>query len=898
MLMSYPTPRRTIVRIGLRGLASMLLMAVALGAACQAAAGAEATAPVDEAGGGALRLGPVVPGATTRLEELLRGFTDEELAAAQRAVPTRSDPGLKPPVPRQVHVTGTVFLDKNQNGARDAGEEGLGSVFVTDGEILTRTDAAGAFRLSFRFDEETHCRFVIATRPTGYTPVGPWFLRIGFAETETQYRADFAFVEDAHSAQKDFWFISTSDSQFTEPGTMLSIAKDYAQVTEAPGSPAFLLTVGDLTMEGSHWQWDMYERIRAASRVMVYDGFGGHDGNCLRPRSTVNYELRVGPPYYSFNYGGVHFVQFVTEKAYLGPKAHTRQESWLHADLRSVAQGTPVVVATHYPLPAEWFDQRKQEGVNVVCQLAGHWHAVQAGSRNRVPVLIAAPARNRDWGAFTTAYRWIRVASGSVSSELRVAGQYQRLKCLAPGPEAATGSQPLVVLAYDSARLVKKVTCDVTSPQGKRQTLELARQGDWSWHGLFSPDVPGDWRVALRAIDTMGAEWRRAHTVRVTDARLATPHADGDFPWILAGDPPRRLPAGPGAPLYPLWVKYTGSVHVLHASPAVAHGNVYVAVTNPNAGSPGSGVLCLDAKTGEERWRAASPLGDIRGPVTVHGSWVYAITGESWVAAFDARTGQRVWSTPLDESYRLGRPLAVNQSPPVPTPQGILATDWQTPQILLDPATGRELARLQGNAGAYAAFTTVFDGTMYSAWRGHRMAIKIPSGQVAWKGEESARSTSAGIVVQDKFLYTGGSTCKAIDAAGGNLRWQCSVSNAGYQQPVPVVWDDLVLINGTQFTAADLTSGKARWTVACGRDPERFARCQRQFLAGSSTPLVAGGLAYFGHDDSSLRAVDRGGKVCWEYRLGTPIKTSPVVSGNLLFVHDYAGNLWCFAPGK
>ena len=32
--------------------------------------------------------------------------------------------------------------------------------------------------------------------------------------------------------------------------------------------------------------------------------------------------------------------------------------------------------------------------------------------------------------------------------------------------------------------------------------------------------------------------------------------------------------------------------------------------------------------------------------------------------------------------------------------------------------------------------------------------------------------------------------------------------------------------------------------------------------------------------------------------MGTPVNTSPVVSGNLLFVHDYAGNLWCFAPGR
>jgi hypothetical protein len=66
-------------------------------------------------------------------------------------------------------------------------------------------------------------------------------------------------------------------------------------------------------------------------------------------------------------------------------------------------------------------------------------------------------------------------------------------------------------------------------------------------------------------------------------------------------------------------------------------------------------------------------------------------------------------------------------------------------------------------------------------------------------------------------------------------------------------------------------------------------------MAGSSTPFIAGELAWFGHDDTSIRAVNKAGKVVWEYILGTPIKTSPVITGNLLLVHDFAGNLWCFA---
>lgn len=81
----------------------------------------------------------------------------------------------------------------------------------------------------------------------------------------------------------------------------------------------------------------------------------------------------------------------------------------------------------------------------------------------------------------------------------------------------------------------------------------------------------------------------------------------------------------------------------------------------------------------------------------------------------------------------------------------------------------------------------------------------------------------------------------------------------------------------------------------CGREADRFLRSRRQSMAGSSTPIIAGDLAWFGHDDTSVRAINRAGDVVWEYRLGTPIKTAPAITGNLLLVHDYAGNLWCFA---
>ena len=865
--------------------------------------------------------------------DLLRGFDDAELQALRKQIPQRPEPELGVARPRLVIVSGMVFEDRNGNGTRDADEPGLPGVSVSDGERVLRTGDDGGFRFQLRFDENPHHRFVVVTRSTGFRPTRRFFERIPFDEPRVDYSVDFGLVRDPASAKREFWFMTASDSQFTNIEQMIPTAKDYAQVTSAPamprlGKPAFLATAGDLTMNGSQYEWDMYDFIRGQSKIPVYEGFGGHDGNCLDPRCTVSFEQRIGPPYYSWDYGGVHFIQLVYETGYLRTPARERQSDWLQADLKSLPPKMPVIAVSHYPLDAGWFDQRRDEGINVICQIGAHWHVVQAGSRGGVPVLNSAPARGRDWGAYSRTYRWVMVTPDGVRSKLRVAGQYKRLRVVAPGLTARSGQQPLVVIAYDTALEVHTVSVQWTSPSGNRSITELEQRGDWSWNGDFHPREPGEWIAFIEATDVSGNTWKHSQTVNVEGATSSSRTRESSEPndlnshessHILSGSPPRVHSTGPSAPLFPKWVTHTGSVHVLHNSPVVANGRVYVSVGNPNVSSLAlqsraidnssrsalesqptiwpraqPGVLCLDITTGEQIWKADSPHGDIRGPVSIHSGNVFAITGDSHVACWNADTGDPLWSIPLNTSYADGRPLAINNSPPIPTRFGLLVTDWQKPQSLLNYADGRRLTTLSGDTGYYASFATVFDDVMYSVRRGGGSAIHLPDGKQLYTFDEPSRSTSAPIVVDGKLIYNGSSGIRVRDAATGDLIWQKGIANAGYQNAIPVVWGDRILVNGTNLVILDLKTGETLHTVPCGREPERFHRSRRQALAGSSTPIVAGDLAWFGHDDTSLRGITRDGKVVWELRLGTPIKTAPAVTGNLLLTHDFAGNLWCF----
>jgi len=295
-------------------------------------------------------LEPVEHRLGTATTDLIRGDTVAELDYARAIVPEKLEPPVGTPVPREVRVEGRVFLDRNGNGKLDEGEPGLHNVLITDGSSIHRTDNDGNFTLSFLVELENHCRFVVVTRPTGYRPTTFFFLRIPFDEEMTEYFVNFGFCEDEASHRSEFSFLVASDSQFRHPEAMIAIAKDFAQMTESSDDLAFLVTIGDLTMSGTHYQWDMYDQIQKASRLFVYNGFGGHDGNCPKERSTLNYECRIGPPYYSWDYGGVHFIQFVTEGGYLSEAARARQQTWLEADLKAIKPYTPVIVVTHYPL--------------------------------------------------------------------------------------------------------------------------------------------------------------------------------------------------------------------------------------------------------------------------------------------------------------------------------------------------------------------------------------------------------------------------------------------------------------------------------------------------------------------------------------------------------------------
>ena len=254
-------------------------------------------------------------------------------------------------------------------GVVSADGQPLPGVRVSDGFIFTATDAKGVYRLS---SAKKH-GYVFVILPTGYMPVcknnvfPQFFATLSKAATECE-RADFAL----HSAgnQKKFRMLVFGDMQLADRSDDLGQFRHFtgeiaSSYPTDDGIQTYALTLGDMSWD-SHWgKYDLNRYVTDIKRIgsmPVFHAMGNHDhdlaceGDFL---SAVVYKKVIGPTYYSFNIGGVHFVMLddiectndgTGEKATYNDNLVDEQIAWLREDLAPLSKNTPLVVVLHAPL--------------------------------------------------------------------------------------------------------------------------------------------------------------------------------------------------------------------------------------------------------------------------------------------------------------------------------------------------------------------------------------------------------------------------------------------------------------------------------------------------------------------------------------------------------------------
>ncbi|HEY7232619.1 MAG TPA: metallophosphoesterase [Gemmatimonadaceae bacterium] len=251
-------------------------------------------------------------------------------------------------------VSGIVFADANGNGLREANERGVAGVAVSNQDIVVTTDASGAFHIP-----RGSSRIVFVSVPDGYRTVGRFW--------RPDSAASLVFALAPTPRVRDFTFVHASDTHIS-PASAERTRRLGALVDSM--SPAFLIITGDLVRDAlrvseaeATGYYELFARETGAFHTPLWTVPGNHENFGIeRDQSHVSainplygrgmYHKYFGPDYYSFNYGGVHFVGLntadITDLWYYG-HVDSLQLAWLERDLALVPANVPVVTFDHIP---------------------------------------------------------------------------------------------------------------------------------------------------------------------------------------------------------------------------------------------------------------------------------------------------------------------------------------------------------------------------------------------------------------------------------------------------------------------------------------------------------------------------------------------------------------------
>jgi Icc protein len=251
-------------------------------------------------------------------------------------------------------ITGVVFSDRNGNGTREPREPGIANVAVSDQDTVVMTRADGSFSLRRGGGHG----LVFVSLPTGYRVIGNFWRRAD---------EPLAFALSPVPPAQSFQFVHASDTHISEQS--VARTRRLRELVDAI-RPAFTVITGDLVRDAlrvpeaeARGYYDLFVREKNLFRAPVHTAPGNHeifgietDKSGVSPTHPLfgkaMYRSYLGPEYYSFNVGGVHFVALNTVDIagnYYHGHIDSLQLAWLRRDLAALPPNTVVVTFNHIP---------------------------------------------------------------------------------------------------------------------------------------------------------------------------------------------------------------------------------------------------------------------------------------------------------------------------------------------------------------------------------------------------------------------------------------------------------------------------------------------------------------------------------------------------------------------
>ena len=250
---------------------------------------------------------------------------------------------------------------------------------------------------------------------------------------------------------------------------------------------------------------------------------------------------------------------------------------------------------------------------------------------------------------------------------------------------------------------------------------------------------------------------------------------------------------------------------------------------------------------------------------TIHDGRVYVqcdTQADSFLVAFDVRTGKELWRTPREELPSWGTPTVFPGAGEKPAE---LITNGSNFIRGYDPISGKERWRL-GGSSKITAPTPIFSGDLFL----------VASGRAPERPIFAIRAGSAG----DLTLPAGQTSSDAI-------AW--SLTRRGPYMPTPLIYQGKVYVlnNHGPFACYDLETGTEHYYLRLPHRGDGF----------SASPVASNGRLFFASENGEVFEVAAGEtfQAPKSHPLGEPLMATPAISDGVLYVR---GARHLFAIGK
>lgn len=802
--------------------------------------------------------------------------------------------------------TGHVFIDKNNNGIFDKGEKTMPGVMVSDGLNVVKTTKDGSFTLPGHAKE----KFIFITTPSGYKTDNAYYRRIEAGKDSYDFgiRPYSGGISKSGSHQ----FIQISDTEIhgspnAEHDDWVQNLRDYS----ANEGAAFIIHTGDICYDSG-----LINHIKllntANMNTQAFYCIGNHD-LVKGAYGEELFEKHYGPTFYSFDAGNVHYIVTPMPGGDYSP-SYTREDvyRWLKNDLAQIPAGKPIMVFNHDLLTTDdsfIFGINEQESIdldahNLKAWLYGHWHINHIHKHKQAYSICTSTLIRGGIDHSTSAFRVMKIdPKGDFTSDLRYTYIDKSLKIASienlQAPVLPSGEVALSVNAYSATTPVSSITyeCRVeneTVVSGK----QMKQQTDFNWYAAMPLPERLTGNFVTVAVEARFANGEVARAERSFTYQPAHPAVTLKGDWTnLSGNPQHAGIASDtlSAPLQLTWVQNVGS-NIYMTSPTIYQGSVFIASIDEN-NKGNAAIVAMNAGTGAINWKY--PVrSSVKNTISVSDGLVLAQDVEGYLYAVDAASGKLVWEKKLGVKKTI--PTLIEG---LVTSEGIVYAGSGSGLCAIELKSGRELWRNTSwgqHEGSTATLSLNKGVLIGSAHWGALYANDATNGKLLWSAEKDGiRHRSSSAVMQgDIFYLASDQSLFVIEARTGQILMRKELPYSVNVASCPLVTEKEIIIGTATdgIVALDRETLQQKWNYRTG---EAMIFTAPYFRNPSSTvessPVLSGETVFFGGSDGVIYALDKGkGTLRWRHATGAPIFGAAAISGNTLFVADFAGNVYAF----